>query len=372
MDHAAQREAAAFDTRRVETEGATLPRARPQVEGAASAGDTVGRYIVLGKIGEGGMGEVYAAYDPKLDRKVALKLLHAGLAGNTTGSNMGTADAGARLLREAQALAKLDHRHVVAAYDAGTFNDDVFMAMALVPGQTLREWVKHESPPWREILRMFIQAGEGLAAAHEAGLVHRDFKPDNAIVDEGGHVRVLDFGLVHATQPANASHDRPRASIGQGSIALPRPEDIRWGDSATGGEKPLLGVPDPIDLYLADEASEVERPSFASTEFVSVLGTPGYMAPEQHDAEVTTPRSDQFSFCVALYEALYRQHPFAWGSRNEISASLDRGVVAPTETHCDAGSSWGSVSTRRSAMRAWRSCWPRFGVTPRRRVATWL
>src|SRR5205814_9819642 len=155
----------------------------------------VGRYIVLNLVGRGGMGDVHAAYDPRLDRKVALKLLRG-----TRGDGPTVAAAQERLLREAQATARLSHHNVVVVHDAGTFEQDgggsrVYLAMELVQGRTLSAWLAEERRSWRQIRDLFLAAGEGLQAAHEAGLVHRDFKPQNVMVGRDGTVRVMDFGL---------------------------------------------------------------------------------------------------------------------------------------------------------------------------------
>jgi serine/threonine protein kinase len=150
-------------------------------------GATVGRYVVLDQIGAGGMGVVYKAYDPELDRTVALKLLQG---------EGGASAFRERLAREAQALARLSHPNVIAVHDVGSFAGVVFLAMEYVDGETLRQWLSAKPPPSRRaILDAFIDAGEGLAAAHRAGLVPRDFKPDNVMVGRDGRVRVLDFGL---------------------------------------------------------------------------------------------------------------------------------------------------------------------------------
>ena len=236
---------------------------RPGSPGAAEGldrGATVGRYVVLDRIGAGGMGVVYAAYDPELDRRVAIKLLRPDRFSSEAGR--------LRLLREAQALARLTHPNVVAVYDAGTFGDRVFVAMELVEGETLRQWLGEGPRSWREVLDRFLPAGRGLAAAHAAGLVHRDFKPENVLLGRDGRVRVADFGLAKAL--ADAEEEPP-------------------GEAAEPGE----GTP--------------------LTEWGVVLGTPAYMAPEQLRGIAADARSDQFSFCVALYEALYGERPFEEG-----------------------------------------------------------
>src|SRR4051812_12397061 len=163
--------------------GGSLAIPRPVLERGAS----VDRYTIIELLGAGGMGVVYKAYDPELDRSVALKLL------NTEGEE--SAWLRDRLLREAQALARLQHPNVVAVHDVGTFGSDVFIAMEFVEGQTLREWAKAERRSVDEIVQVYLAAGAGLAAANRAGLVHRDFKPDNAIMGNDGRVRVFDFGL---------------------------------------------------------------------------------------------------------------------------------------------------------------------------------
>jgi len=244
-------------------------------------GTLVGRYVVLDVLGEGGMGVVYSAFDPELDRKVAIKLLQAREGGSTAGG-----DHKAWLVREAQALARLSHPNVVAVYDVGALDDDrVFVAMELVDGVTLREWLKVPRP-WREVLPVLVAAGAGLAAAHEAGLVHRDFKPDNVLVaKEGardGRPRVMDFGLARMRRAT--SHD----------------EEARNSDVA-------LGVP-------ADQSGKMIETKSPLSEQLTVagamLGTPAYMAPELYAGGTADARSDQFAFAVTLFEALYRARPY--------------------------------------------------------------
>ena len=235
-------------------------------------GATVGRYVILNLVGRGGMGEVYAAYDPQLDRKVALKLLHETAARETAART-----ARERLLREAKAIARLSHPNVVVVHDAGAIDDPVhgdrvFLAMEFIEGETVAAWVAERPRAWREIRDVFAAAGEGLAAAHEAGLVHRDFKPQNVMVAGDGSVRVMDFGLASDS------------SVLERSDTLPV-------DDATAGEIPT-------------------SPTVALTATGVLLGTPLYMAPEQFLARSTDARTDQFSFCVALHEALYGERPF--------------------------------------------------------------
>src|SRR5882672_6481115 len=154
-------------------------------------GTEVGRFVLLGMVGRGGMGEVYAAHDPELDRKVAIKILR-GKAGRSEGA----AEGRARLIREAQAIAKVSHPNVVVVYDVGTFDGRVLIAMELVAGHTLGYWLQAQPRTLAEILEVFTGAGRGLGAAHEKELVHRDFKPENVMVGIDGQVRVMDFGLV--------------------------------------------------------------------------------------------------------------------------------------------------------------------------------
>ena len=215
----------------------------------------VDRFIVLDTLGAGGMGVVYAAYDPQLDRKVAIKLLRRwGLAERDADRE--------RLLREARALAKLSHPNVVPVYEVGEHDGGVFLAMEFVRGATLRERVTPQTP-WRETVAIYLQAGEGLAAAHASGLVHRDFKPDNALVGEDGRVRVVDFGLARGHEPG--APDVAIAAAASASIA-------------------------PLDERL--------------TAVGATVGTPGYMAPEQRRGSPVDARGDQYSFCAALLEAL--------------------------------------------------------------------
>ncbi len=247
-------------------------------------GEPVGRYIVIDKIGAGGMGVVFSAYDPELDRRVALKLLRSGTYGAPLSSS-----AAARLQSEARAMAKLSNPHVVTVFDVGTIDDSVFIAMEYVDGQTLGTWMRSEGnqAPWPRVLEIFCAAGRGLAAAHAAGLVHRDFKPDNVMLTSSGAVKVLDFGLARS---------RPGPTLAPTEAQLP-----------------------------ADQTPPDS----------SVAGTPFYMAPEQHAGTATTVRSDQFSYCVALYEALYRQRPFVGERLLDLALNVQDGRLRtpPKSSH---------------------------------------
>ncbi len=241
----------------------------------------LGRYALLGPLGQGGMGTVLEAFDRTLDRRVALKVLHADLAERSQ----------QRLLREAQALAKLSHPNVVQVYEVGEADDQVFVAMELVRGQTLKQWVDRvPRPSWRACVEVYRQAGEGLAAAHAAGLVHRDFKPDNACIDDRGRVRVLDFGLARQADDAPTEY-APRT------------------------RQPLTLDVEGLDTPL--------------TQTGVVLGTPAYMPLEQMRGHEADARSDQFGFCASLYEALYAERPFAGGSLAALSVSLAGDEVRP-------------------------------------------
>ncbi|MFV8750334.1 protein kinase domain-containing protein [Nannocystaceae bacterium ST9] len=238
-------------------------------------GETVGRYVILEKLGAGAMGIVHAAWDPDLDRKVALKLLHGERHGQ-------------RLLREAQAMARLSHPNVITVHDVGEVEARVFMAMEFVEGTTLAGWASERPHEVREILEVFVAAGRGLAAAHQGGLIHRDFKPDNVMIGRDGRVRVMDFGLVRAAGEPDAT----RSQDGESALES-------WsGDSLSSSSR--------TDALSSNSVLESRL-----TQEGSLLGTPAYMAPEQLRGESADARSDQFAFCVALWECLYGMRPFA-------------------------------------------------------------
>jgi hypothetical protein len=273
-------------------------------------GHAIDRFLVLGLVGRGGMGEVYAAYDPELDRKVAIKLLRA------RGGD--TADGRARLLREAQAIAKLQHPNIVVVYDVGTFGDSVFIAMEFVEGRTFGGWLLAAPRTRREILEMYGAAGRGLAAAHAAGLVHRDFKPENVMVTNDGQVRVMDFGLAR--------------QMGE-EEAAPAPLPISGADGIGDSFVPGLDPETTVDLRKGGDVDVATKSgkylSLKLTQTGAMLGTPAYMAPEQFVVRPTDARTDQFSFCVALYEALYGERPFAGKTFLSLMTSVTMGDVSP-------------------------------------------
>jgi tetratricopeptide (TPR) repeat protein len=262
----------------------------------------LGRYVLVERIGAGGGGEVYAGYDPELDRRVAVKLHQRG-----EGAAKASED---RLLREAQAMAKLAHPNVVTVYDVGTYdgtrgsNGGVYIVMEFLEGSNLAQWLKAKRRSWSEVLDAFLAAGRGLAAAHQQELVHRDFKPSNVFVGDDGRVRVLDFGLARLAGRADspASGDPAPPSEAPRSSSSPR----------------LLGT--------------------QLTHAGDVVGTPPYMAPEQHRALPGDARTDQYSFCVALYEGLYGKRPFRGNSFDDILRQKLDGVPDPPPDRRDVPS----------------------------------
>jgi predicted Ser/Thr protein kinase len=227
----------------------------------------VGRYRLLHLLGRGGMGEVYAAHDPELDRKIAIKIMR----GDTYPDGIEAQ----RLMREARSIARVSHPNLVTVYDVGSAAGRVFVAMELIEGETLAAWLDRETRSREEILRVFLLAGRGLAAAHRAGVIHRDFKPQNVMVAADGTVRVMDFGLAALRQTLH------------------------------GPRTPRL------------------------TRIGSILGTPLYMSPEQLCGQTVDQRGDEFSFCVALYEALYGERPFAGDNFAELRAAVLAGEPRP-------------------------------------------
>jgi tRNA A-37 threonylcarbamoyl transferase component Bud32/tetratricopeptide (TPR) repeat protein len=271
------------------------------VEPALARGTALGRFVVLGLVGRGAMGEVYGAYDPDLDRKVAIKLVRA------RGGRANTADSRARLMREAQATAKVSHPNVVVVYDAGTFEERVFVAMEFIEGHTLRYWLEARDRTWPEVVEIFVAAGRGLAAAHEKELVHRDFKPDNVMVRADGQVRVMDFGLARTISAAEADAPPP-----------PAPRAARAGTDDQDDDL------ESTRELRATQLGATRAPGAAThlTETGTIAGTPAYMSPEQFERRPTDARSDQFSFCVALWEAVYGARPFAGRSLDELTENV--------------------------------------------------
>lgn len=243
-----------------EKELATRESEPVQVDVESQVGKTISRYVVLEEVGLGGMGQVLRAYDPRLQREVAVKLLRA---------NALSEEACARLVNEARAMAKVSHPNVVPVYDVETLADgQIVLVMQYVAGDTLRSWTRRPHP-WREVVDTLVAAGRGLAAAHAAGILHRDFKPANVLLSDAGRVKVTDFGLAKPTTRT--------LSMGSGE-------------------------------HLA--AQLVESSSETQTKAGIVLGTPRYMAPEQHAGSELSAAADQYAFCVTLWEALAGEPPF--------------------------------------------------------------
>lgn len=255
-----------------DTVEATPSRAKSFVEIGAST--VIGRYTVLRTLGAGGMGVVYAARDAELGRDVALKVLREDRGGNAALER--------RLQREAQAMAKLSHESVVRVFDVGTHNGLVFLAMELVDGVTIAEWVAAEPRTWRQVVDVYRKAGRGLAEAHAAGLIHRDFKPGNVLIDRRGRVKVTDFGLARAI-----------------------------GAPSSDGDEPAAGTP--LEERLTRDGA--------------LVGTPRYMAPEQLARHDATARSDQFSFAVALYEGVAGVAPFRGQTTGSVLEEIRAGRI---------------------------------------------
>jgi eukaryotic-like serine/threonine-protein kinase len=240
---------------------------------ALASGTIVDRYAILHRLGAGAMGVVYAARDRELNRQVALKLLRT--------DSLATDELAAwreRLLREARAMAQLTHPNVVAVHDVGRFGEQIFVAMELVEGQTLAQWLRDGPRPLDDVLAAFLDAGHGLAAAHDAGLVHRDFKPENVLVGRDGRVRVTDFGLARELMPSGAATQTARA-----------------------------------------------RAATRLTVTGALMGTPFFMSPEQLLSAPVDASCDQFSFCVSLWHALSGEHPFDIDGPGGLFAAVTEG-----------------------------------------------
>lgn len=261
-------------------------RLRSRMFGIEAEVRRVGQYALVKSLGEGGQGTVWAAYDEKLDRRVAIKLLHSEVGASRE-------QAEARLLREARALARVSHPNVVQVFEADEYEDGIYVVMEFIRGRTIDRWIADESPNWEAVRDVYLTAGRGLEAAHQSGLVHRDFKPDNVLVDARGQAKVVDFGLVkrEGKKPSEAT-----STVEQ-----------RLRKSATGN----------------------------LTEHGAVLGTPVFMAPEQMRTGEASARSDQFSFCTALYRSLYDELPFPGDTPVERTVAIAEGRVRPAPVHSE-------------------------------------
>jgi tetratricopeptide (TPR) repeat protein len=251
------------------------------------------------------MGAVYVAYDTQLERKVAIKVLR---------HDARDSGAQARLLREAQALARLAHRNVVAVHDVGAFGDEVFVAMEYVEGPTLKVWLNSKRS-WQESLDVLKEAGRGLAAAHDAGLVHRDFKPENVLIGVDGRVVVVDFGIARASGDL-ADGARPSLDAGwAASVAASVPPSATEGSPSGAASGPSVAPAGSLEVPL--------------THTGALLGTVGYMAPERAFEGHDDAKSDQFGFCVTLHRALYGEPPFPSGSLQTYLDALLRDPAPP-------------------------------------------
>jgi Tol biopolymer transport system component/predicted Ser/Thr protein kinase len=303
----------------------------PQHAPELAPGTRLGKYLIVQQLGAGGMSTVWDARDIELDRRVALKLLTAG-------------DHRARMLREARAMARLRHPNVLTVFDAETLAGRDVIVMELIDGASLATWLgrphSHD-----EIVSALLAAGRGLAAAHAAGIIHRDFKPHNVLLDVSGRIVVTDFGLARAA--GEALEPTSRAA----------PIACDPGECRDRSSPPPLGsapTPGALDVTL--------------TATGAVLGTPAYMAPEQMSGAIADARTDQFSFCVALWEALSGERPFPGETMSEIAGALALGVPRAPERvprrlrHLlarglarDPAARWPSLGALLAAIeRAWR------------------
>jgi hypothetical protein len=261
-----------------------------RAEPADAIGGSLGRYRLEREIGAGGMGVVHAAFDPDLERRIALKVLRVKAPG---------LEAKDRLLREARAMARLAHPNVVTVHEVGTANGRDYVAMELILGEPLADWLRAEPRRPAEITAAFLAAGRGLAAAHAAGIVHRDFKPHNVLRSRAGRIVVTDFGLAREAE-----------------IELPAPPDaVMRGQLGQLRETMAMPAGTPGSLT-------------GITATGSLLGTPAYMAPEQWSGGLVTPATDQFAFCVALWEALAGERPYRGPTLDELRAQAALGPGA--------------------------------------------
>ncbi len=313
--------------------------------GQKRAPERIGRYEVRRELGAGGMGVVYAAFDPDLQRDVAVKLLRSDRMGGRLDA------ASARLRREAQITARLAHPNVVTIYDVGEIEGSVYIAMELVQGQALQQWMSAVARPWREVLMMFLQAGRGLGAAHDAGLIHRDFKPGNVLVGEDHRARVVDFGLARSGVVRGSTPPMDTADVlstQPGDVRLGRVPDVTstanpdaqqsgtWNAEETIESGVIADIlttssAGPLDESLVDMTlggGTTTLPE-GGTSTGLFVGTPAYMAPELFTGGVADARTDQFAFCVSLYEGLYGERPFAGETAREIAQNVLSGAIRP-------------------------------------------
>ncbi len=290
----------------------------------------LGRFMLLKEIGSGGMGTVFAAYDEQLDRKVALKILRK--------PRVGSARQRLQILREARAAARISHPNVVSIYEVNEADGLIHIAMEYVEGETLLKWQAKGGHQWRDILGLYLQVGMALQAAHDADVVHRDFKPDNVLIGDDGRPRVVDFGL---------------ARVGSEDLGLPS-TSVEHAELRAMGRISLTGV---------------------------IAGTLGYMSPEQYRGGNVDARSDQWSFCASLFEALYGVLPFAGKTMAEYAENVygrprprPSNSLVPEEVHsallrglnCEPDKRFSSMAELMSALSREHSDDIASGVGPRR------
>ncbi len=269
---------------------------------ALEPGTYVGRYMILDQLGRGGMGVVYKAYDPQLDRRIALKLLSVRRKSDSRAKQ-----ARERLLRESQALAQLSHPNVVSAFDVGTIDEDVFVAMELVEGKTFKQWRRDKPRSVRDVVEVLTAAGKGIAAAHRAGLIHRDIKPDNIIIGNDGRVRVLDFGLARAVMTGDSDSKEDESK-----------------EEEMAEEERLCDLESSPNLETISGTVSLRS---SMTLDGAVMGTPGYMAPEQYFGWDQDEHTDQYSFSVNLFEGLYGKKPFHALNMGELKRKVINGKL---------------------------------------------
>jgi eukaryotic-like serine/threonine-protein kinase len=307
------------------------------------AGGSLGKYRLQRVLGEGGMGQVWAAHDPDLDRAVAIKVLRFA---------HDSMDLRKRLLREARAMAKLKHPNVLTVYEVGTVDNRDYIAMELVDGSTLDQWLA-TSPPDELVWEAILAAGRGLAAAHAAGVVHRDFKPHNVLRSRNGRVLVTDFGLARGLLgEADSAAVTATTTVPLEMAATVSPVPATDGIADTLPAAPVVdGAADTLAAAAAVDGVSVtltqqpairgtapSKPPSASrngdsvldvplTQTGALIGTPAYMAPEQFFGAPPDPRTDQFAFCVTAWQASTGERPFKGQTIDELREAASRGVA---------------------------------------------